>query len=174
MTTYYIRTFELAYDGNWNTDVRTTEGLLHSYPDSTNTPVSVERLIEEGTEKYYHLYNSSKAVAPIKDIVFYNEEVPTITWNDKNLSGTLGFASGVWGDGTHGWTNPDVDLDTFKQELCQYFEDSKNEAYGLDNGNNNLYLFKYRYNDYPSSGWAYYPVFMKGSDPQKDETKVAS
>jgi len=175
MTTYYIRVFECDFQGAFNSNIKSKYDMLHSYPDGDATVVKVLNLNEDANDLYYYTSLAAKRSPPDQTTPqYYSQSGGLLTWDDRYLDDGAGsgFATANWV--SEGWTSPQIDLDTFKQELCQFFEDAKDAGYGEDHGTNNLYIFKYKYTNEPDTGWAWYVVYMKGNDPFKQETKVAT
>ena len=92
-----------------------------------------------------------------------------VKWNDiyHNDAGE-GF-NGRWSN--YGWTDPNVNITTFKNEICTFFNSAKtvdSSIYGSDSGTINVYLIKYQYTNSKAIAW--FPIFMKGNNPYRDET----
>ena len=182
MTTYHVRQYQCIFPSNL--------GSGGEYCDSTMLResaklVNIRKIIPTiGYDDVYFSIAANNDAATYPDYLFsFNipplKSAETYTsystdyyplWYDVYLSANTGFNSTKWV--SQGWSNPDTSYSTYLNELCTYFENSKDSAYGLDKGTVNLYVFKYKYNDYPSSGWAYSPFFMKGNDTEYDSLIV--
>jgi len=151
--------FDEGDDNGLTPHIRTKDGYTLSYDG----------------QRIYHLsgsvYPSSFPIGR-ESTLFHSNVIGDdfFTWWDKRLDDYLGFWSQSWVN-TYSWTDPDINYSVWLQEVVDFIDNLKDSVpeWGADNNEINVYIFKYKYADYPTSGqWAYYPIFYKGNSTSCD------
>jgi len=196
MTDYYVQTIETSFPHEWGKNSGTGEKPV----DSTNN-ILTSFLRDEGddngptphirTKSGYTLSYPNQRIFSLGAGGYYPRQLPigstsdnflsdviavdNYEWWDKRLDDYTGFWSQAWYN-TYSWTDPDSDYSTWLQEVVDFIDRLKGTAdyWGTDRGEINIYVFKYRYADYPTSGWAYYPIFYQGNNVAYDTIMTPS
>lgn len=185
MTNYYIRTFESTFSHNWNENTGVGEKpldsdneILTSFIDEATTEARIrtkdgnffsytaQRVFHVGSSVYPPQTPLGSAAA-----AFYSKLLDNsyFTWNDKRFDTALGFSGASWLN-TYTWTNPDTNYTVWLQEIVDFVDNQKGSMtdWGTDTDIINIYVFKYKYANQPSTGWGYFPLFFMGNDAQYD------
>lgn len=181
MTSYYVQTFECVFPHNWgsntSSDVDSSNGLLTSFLDGVDPHIRTKtnQFFSYTNQRIYHVGSSVyPPSAPLqKASVSFNSELlgsNYFEWDDKRFDNYLGFMGIAWKT-TYSWTNdPDVNYSGWVTEVAGLIHSSKSNTtlWGTDSGVINIYVFKYKYADQPSTGWGYFPVVYMGNNKNYD------
>ena len=178
MTTYYVKTFECIFPFNWGESGDSTNGMLTAYVNTDPFIKTKEdyTLKFQDQQIFFLAANSNTPVIPPTNsgtlyLSLQNLPGTYFIWNDKNLSGYLGFSGAGWANAPRNWTSPDVNYTTWLNELASYIEEAKggNTDWGEYSGGINIYVFKYKYANQPTlSSWGYFVFTYKGNDSTRD------
>lgn len=176
MTKYYVRTFDC---GEFQADDYTENEFLFIESSGTyiETATNMMPAVPFGSSEYFRLFTICAESGTQKTPRNRTTDIHLSKLSQSGLgspeSGTGVIVHhntpnllGVWEN--YNWTNPDNDITTFTNELCNFFNTAKvtdSSIYGTDNDEINLYIITW----IESGTKRYLPLFKMGNDSNYDQ-----